>query len=664
MVAEIPRAASAEERCEATLREALVADLEGLVATPELSPPMRAAVGRFRQAGPAEQRATLPTLYLLFEHYLSEVDPVRTVPRPTLRARVEARFGPLLADPAFGLLFEPEARQEGLLCRRFLLDVIDRAGGLAGAGGEGLIPRTRAWLEAMDPEAESPLGGGGLVEVNGDGLVLALIEAGCRLFAHLEGRLGEAAERVYEVVYAALAERYVGLDTFPVVVRLLPERMLDDRKIQLLSRRQVHRVVLDQVHHLEAVNARLAESNRDLTRARAEAEATSALYRAVLATAGDALVSIDAAGAVVAFNAEAERVFGYAQEEMLGRSLGELMPPEYRARHEAGLRRYVETGQARVLGRRVELEGLHRDGTRFPLEICITETRLRDASFPDSERLFFTASLRDVTERKRHEAELVEARERAEEMLRLKGTFLANMSHEIRTPLTGIIGFSEVLEEELAGSEYQEFACLIGSGGRRLLATLNDVLDLAKLESESVELELRELDAVAEVEAVADLLRPLARRRGIELRVEAEAPALPVVSDAASLGRILNNLIGNAIKFTEEGGVTVRVGARAGPPGGTRLRLEIEDTGIGMDAAFLPHLFAEFRQASTGHGRSHEGTGLGMTISKRLLDLLGGEIAVWSEPGTGTRFTITLPSAAAGGDGASAAGAPAAHVSP
>ncbi|MEM1054857.1 MAG: ATP-binding protein [Bacteroidota bacterium] len=244
----------------------------------------------------------------------------------------------------------------------------------------------------------------------------------------------------------------------------------------------------------------------------------------------------------------------------------------------------------------------------------------------------------DITHRKRAEAALIEAREQAEagrevaeELGRLKGSFLANMSHEIRTPLTGILGFADLLAEELEG-EHREYAEFIERSGRRLLDTLNSVLDLSRLQADRVQPELQTVDLAAEAREVVQLLSAMASDQGLTLRVHAPRTPVYATLDPTCINRIVHNLVGNAIKFTEAGGVDVIVEPEA--------RLVVRDTGIGIDPDFLPHLFDEFRQASQGEARSHEGSGLGLAITRRLVELMGGSIDVESELGQGTTFSV------------------------
>ena len=236
-------------------------------------------------------------------------------------------------------------------------------------------------------------------------------------------------------------------------------------------------------------------------------------------------------------------------------------------------------------------------------------------------------------------ARLREARAEAERVAHLKSAFLANMSHEIRTPLTGIIGFAQVLAKRVA-EQNQRYALLIERGGRKLLDVLNAVLTLAKLEADRADFQLKRVDVAAEAEQAVQLFQERAREKGLMLSFAAEPAARDarVRIDPGALGSILQNLIGNAIKFTAEGGVAVTLERDGG-----RLRVRVRDTGQGIDAAFRPHLFDAFRQESMGIGRSHEGSGLGLTITKRLVDLMGGAIKVESRPGEGSAFAVAFP---------------------
>ena len=248
-----------------------------------------------------------------------------------------------------------------------------------------------------------------------------------------------------------------------------------------------------------------------------------------------------------------------------------------------------------------------------------------------------SVSFRDVTSRKNFEAEQVAARERAEEMTRLKSTLLANMSHEIRTPLTSIIGMASVLSRQVP-PEYQDQTEHIERAGKRLARTLDSVLTLAQLEGAAFETKLNTVNLNADARDAVRSLNQLAAAKGLDLEIITPEEPVLIHTDQAHISGIFNNLIGNAIKFTTEGCILVHVIAED-----ERAVLRIEDTGIGIKEEFLPYIFDEFRQESTGMSRSHGGVGLGLAITKRIVDVIGAKISVFSTPGGGTTFTLTFP---------------------
>ncbi len=257
-----------------------------------------------------------------------------------------------------------------------------------------------------------------------------------------------------------------------------------------------------------------------------------------------------------------------------------------------------------------------------------------------------------VLDRIERERELVRAKETAEEASELKSAFLANMSHEIRTPLTSIIGFAEAIGDRSSsirggnGSAPQEegptvdhFANLIEKSGRRLLETLNSVLDFSQLEAGSMPLSPNRIDVTAEIQETAELFRTRAGDEGVTLNLELADSPLYAYADPAALRRILRNLVSNAVKFTDAGGsVTIRATETDGG-----IKIEVEDTGIGIDPEFVPNLFDAFQQESTGNKRTHEGSGLGLAVAHRLVDLMHGTIKVDTAKGEGTCFTVQLP---------------------
>ena len=245
----------------------------------------------------------------------------------------------------------------------------------------------------------------------------------------------------------------------------------------------------------------------------------------------------------------------------------------------------------------------------------------------------------DMTELKSYQDQMSEVKAEAERLVELKESFLANISHEFRTPLTGILGFAQLLQEDV-DLEQREFVDIILRNGRRLMATLNSMVDLSKLHSNYLEMNVEVFNLVDEVKQVAQSLSTMAQDKELYLRLRATRPEVLVRLDRGHLFRVLEHLIGNAIKFTNDGGVIVEV---HGDPENVHVR--VMDTGVGIRNEFLPFLFEEFNQESSGLSRDFEGTGIGLSVVKRLIDLMEGEISVDSEKGEGSVFTLTFPAA-------------------
>jgi PAS domain S-box-containing protein len=373
-------------------------------------------------------------------------------------------------------------------------------------------------------------------------------------------------------------------------------------------------------------------NSRDITASRAAEEASRRLA-SIVESSDDAIVSKSLDGTILSWNSGAERIYGYTAEEVVGLPIDLLVPPEA-AGDEARILELIRRGE-RI--RHYETVRLRRDGRR--IHVSMTVSLIRDA---EGNVTSASSISRNITERKRAEAELVRAKETAEAANVAKSEFLSRMSHELRTPLNSVIGFTNVLKKNKRGALGEQelgFLDRIASNGMHLLGLINDILDLAKVEAGKAEVELSTVALDETARTILTELQGAVRDRPVELRTVIPASLAPLEADAVKLKQVLINLVGNAIKFTERGSVTLAVTADAE---GRPVRIDVADTGVGIPRDRLAAIFLPFEQAELGTTRRYGGTGLGLAISSSLCDLMGYRLQVRSEEGKGSVFSIIL----------------------
>jgi two-component system sensor histidine kinase/response regulator len=368
-----------------------------------------------------------------------------------------------------------------------------------------------------------------------------------------------------------------------------------------------------------------------------ELEASERRYHQILESALDAFVGMDSSGLITDWNAQAETTFGWLRSETTGQMLSQMIIPDrYRDVHERGFRHFLASGEGPMLNKRIEITALRRDGREFPVELTISAI-----SGGGTRR--FAAFVRDITERKRSEQELLAAKETAEQSNRAKSEFLGNMSHEIRTPLNGIMGMTELALDTELTPEQREYLEMVKMSADSLRSVINDILDFSKIEAGKIDLEVIDFNLRDCLGLALKTLALRADEKGLELLCEV-APEVPEImtGDSNRLRQVVLNLVGNAIKFTDKGEVALKVQIEAEDGQDCILRFTVSDTGIGIPKDKHESIFDSFSQADTSTTRKYGGTGLGLTISVRLVALMGGKIWVESEPGRGSEFYFTL----------------------
>lgn len=377
----------------------------------------------------------------------------------------------------------------------------------------------------------------------------------------------------------------------------------------------------------------------DREKAEIELRESETRKRAIFEAAMDCIIFTDEARKIVELNRAAEATFGWLRLEVIGKDWTEVfVPADLRERLRQNLDRYMGAGElGSMLGRRLETAMVRKNGEPFQAEMTTQPIPLPQGVSG------IAVFVRDITLMKKAEAELVHARDAAESANRAKGAFLANMSHEIRTPMNAIIGMTELVLDSNLDNEQRDYLQIVLESSNSLLALLNDVLDFSKIESGKVDLENIEFSLRQCVEESIRSFLYRAKQKNLALRYEISPDTHEwFMGDPLRLRQVLVNLVSNAIKFTDEGSVSVRVQTVSTIENTAVLRFEVTDTGIGIPADKCQKVFEEFEQADTSTKRRFGGTGLGLAICSRLVEVMQGEIGVQSEEGKGSTFFFTV----------------------
>lgn len=384
----------------------------------------------------------------------------------------------------------------------------------------------------------------------------------------------------------------------------------------------------------QAIKRVIQESEIEQARIQAEKElrASEEKYRTLAEFSPEMIYVIDPNGYVSYVNKRAAEQFHLTPEKIIGKHLKDIFPPDIAQKNFEGIKRVIETknfSQQEVF-------------QKFPTGNLWVEARLSPL-FDEKNRITGVLGLSfDVTARKQAEQEIINAKELAEEMNRLKSCFLSSMSHELRTPLISVLGFAELLQQELTNTEHLEYVKNIIEGGQRLNSTLSEILEISKLESEKSFLKLQPHNLAEEINKGVKTFLPIAQAKRLFLKTELSHTHLDAHIDGELFGKALFHLVHNGIKFTKEGGVLITLNHEKKHERDWAVT-KVIDTGIGIPKKDSDKIFEAFRQASEGIGRSHEGTGIGLTIAKRTVELMKGKIEFESEVGKGSVFSIWLP---------------------
>ncbi len=370
----------------------------------------------------------------------------------------------------------------------------------------------------------------------------------------------------------------------------------------------------------------------ELVRSRTiQLQASRSRIKAILLNAVNAIITIDSGGNVTLFNPAAERMFGYPREEVLGQNVKMLMPEPYHSEHDGYLEHHLGTGEKKIIGIGREVVGRRKDGSEFQMHLAVGEAHTDDTKS-------FVGIITDISQLKQIESDLIEAKELAEQANKHKSSFLNIMSHELRTPLTVILGYLPMLKDRNkmpSPENIEQIAQDMDISGQHLLELINDILDISKIEAGEMNLHIEQIDVQQLMEDMKQRFSHKAQINGLELQTETDGFLFR--ADLRRIRQILINLVGNAIKFTQEGKIIITAKRDTDV-----VSFSVTDSGIGIPKSDLPYIFDPFRQVDDSSTRKIGGSGLGLAITKKLVELHGGQVMVESNYGSGSTFTFTI----------------------
>jgi len=549
--------------------------------------------------------------YLLFEKYLTTFESEQFT-RDSLREKVRQRFPGVLQEAIFNILFVPESEQKIILAieflRSFLKDVSDKFG----RAGEGYVEKKLKELDELQERAR-------------EGEIFRKLQfLSFEVFKFVGDNYGEPlAGKIFEKTYEVFSSSYKELEAFPYMLTLIPREIVDREHLGIFTQAQIEQVFLEKLAESEQLNIALDQKIKENEQTQKLLRKNEIMLSGVISSALDAIVLVDETGHIIHWNKAAAEIFGYTEEEMKGRLLA------------ATIRDFTGWTNESV-NQRTELTAVRKNGEEFPIELTITGIR-------DEYESYYSAFIRDISSRRQREEELLQTKEKAEQAAKAKSQFLSVMSHELRTPLNAVIGITHLMLQGNPREDQQEDLRTLQFSGESLLHIINDILDFTKLDSGKIELSAIDFNLRELSQSLYQSFSYKAREKGIVFDVEYdEKMPFMVKGDNFRLSQVLNNLISNAIKFTREGSVKLKISLIEERGAAYVTKFSVIDTGIGIAQEKKDKIFEQFTQADSNTTRLYGGTGLGLSISAKLVELMDSAIVVDSELGEGSNFNFSI----------------------
>ena len=565
--------------------------------------------------------------YLLFEKYLTSFEQVDQQNRKSLRERVRQRFPVLLTDGSiFNILFVSETEQKNTLAIQFLYTFLLALKEKFGRAGDGYFEKKIIELNVLETRKRDP------------DIFRNLQFLSFDVFHFIGNNYGETlAGKIFEKSYDAFSTKYKELEFFPYMVTLVPKEIVDREHLGIFTQAQIEQIFLEKLAESEQLNIALDQKIKENERTQKLLRKNEIMLSGVISSALDAIVITGQYGHIIHWNQSAMEIFGYTEKEVKGRTLMEtIIPLSYEYTHWNGFQGFQEGANISILNKRLELTAVRKNKEEFPIELTVT-------AIEDESESYYSAFIRDISSRRQREQELVQMKEKAEQAAKAKSQFLSVMSHELRTPLNAVIGITHLLMQSQPREDQQEDLRTLQFSGESLLHIINDILDFTKLDSGKIELSAIDFNLRELAQSLYQSFSFKAKEKSIVFDVEYD-DKMPfyVKGDNFRLSQVLNNLISNAIKFTQEGFVKLKIEMIENQGGSYVTQFSVIDSGIGIPEDKQQKIFEQFTQADSDTTRLYGGTGLGLSISARLVELMGSSIVVTSTPGKGSKFQFSM----------------------
>ncbi len=599
------------------------------INTSENNNTLKVKIETFKELSFNKKIEALPELYLSLEQLITKTRTNKHYNKQSLQDVIISKHSGLLKNINFKLIFEPLKKQELSLCRVFLLQVLKKSAELAGNYHDLKIIKIEKYLSApfdfqtIDVIKERK----------------NLLDFSNEIFFRVKNVLGiNAITNIYLLIYKQHFQSYHLLDSFTSILNVIPEEILAKDLINFPSKQQMLKMLQKQLYSLEEINERLTEEIIEKKEVEEELKYSEHLKTTILETAMDGVILVNSEGIVLNWNKQAENILEMSREETIGKSLYPLVPYKLRQELKRSFNTYIRTGDDELINKRVETSVKRKNGSTVYVELTIIAIEAKDD-------FLFNAFFRDITDKRIIDNEIREAKVLAEKSAKAKSVFLSNMSHEIRTPLNVILGLTSILQKSDFSNPEIDKKNLDGIqfSAENLLVLINDILDFSKIEAGKLSLHNTDFNVRELITNISRGFKIKADEKGLEYTMYIE-PSIPkfIIGDQLRLNQILINLLGNAIKFTHTGKVTIYVTTQTSDDTSITINFSVKDTGVGIPENKLNTIFESFYQVHKPGKNKIEGTGLGLSISKQLIELQGGQLNAKSKSGIGSTFDFSI----------------------